>query len=112
MDEDDRLETPVDQAVYADADFEFQSATVFGTTAARSAIPQQLAFACPSSECTFQPVSSLAVCSQCADLASHLKWDTLSGGDQFYDLAKEDGVAENRPNSTGYSLPNGLFLNN
>jgi len=36
----------------------------------------------------------------------------LSGGDQFYDLAKEDGVAENRPNSTGYSLPNGLFLNN
>lgn len=85
---------------------------IFGTTAARSAISQQLGFNCPSSECTFPPVSSLAVCSQCKDLTSHLKRDTLGSCDQYLDLSKEIGTTIGSKNCTTLRLPNGLFMNN
>ncbi|KAK3940913.1 hypothetical protein QBC46DRAFT_407821 [Diplogelasinospora grovesii] len=59
--------------VFADADFGLQAAVIFGITAGPSAISQQIAFNCPSAKCGFTSSASLAVCSQCADLKSHLE---------------------------------------
>ncbi|SPO06761.1 uncharacterized protein DNG_09455 [Cephalotrichum gorgonifer] len=113
IDENGRMEAlGTSRLAYPDADFGLQSATVFGITAERHDISEQLSVRCPSGDCRFPPVTSLAVCSRCEDLAPHLKRNTQSEGSQIFDLIQDQSLAVRKENCTEYTLPNGLFLNN
>lgn len=98
----------------ADADFSMQSAIIFGISSSELPVSQTLRFRCPSSHCKFPSLSSLAVCSECSDLASHLSRTTDSFGYLFDDLTGGEGLAT-RPspsNNTEFRLPSGLYINN
>ncbi|PKS08560.1 hypothetical protein jhhlp_004946 [Lomentospora prolificans] len=85
---------------------------MLGISANASSISQQVRFNCPSGECTFPPVTSLAVCSRCEDITSRLEKNHDSTGDLYFDLIRDRSFASRQPNCTEYRLPNGLFLNN
>lgn len=97
---------------YADAEFTLQSAAVFGISADGAAISQQLAFDCSSGECLFPEVTSLAICSRCQDVSSHLKRNAQSDGTLIFNLMRDQSFISTEANSTEYRLPNGLYLNN
>ncbi|KAJ4178306.1 hypothetical protein NW767_014898, partial [Fusarium falciforme] len=98
--------------VYANADFEMQAAIAFGFSADAEAIQQQAPFSCQGSQCVFEDWESLSVCSMCSNMTDYLETNTLSNGGLYNDLKFDKSFAQVKPNSTEYSLPNGLFLNN
>ncbi|RSL53950.1 hypothetical protein CEP53_007584 [Fusarium sp. AF-6] len=98
--------------VYANADFEMQAAIAFGFSADAEAIQQQTPFFCPGAQCDFEDWESLSVCSMCSNITDYLETNTLSNGGLYNDLKFDRSSARVEPNSTEYSLPNGLFLNN
>ncbi|KYG13754.1 hypothetical protein FVEG_13999 [Fusarium verticillioides 7600] len=98
--------------VYANADFDMQAAIAFGFSADAEAIQQQTPFSCQGSQCIFEDWESLSVCSMCSNITDHLETNTLSNGGLYNDLKFDQSYAQAGRNSTEYSLPNGLFLNN
>ncbi|KAF5967842.1 hypothetical protein FCOIX_11682 [Fusarium coicis] len=98
--------------VYANADFDMQAAIAFGFSADAEAIQQQTPFSCQGSQCVFEDWESLSVCSMCSNITDHLETNTLGNGGLYNDLKFDQSYAQARRNSTEYSLPNGLFLNN
>ncbi|RSL92261.1 hypothetical protein CEP52_013925 [Fusarium oligoseptatum] len=98
--------------VYANADFEMQAAIAFGFSADAEAIQQQTPFSCQGAQCIFESWESLSVCSMCSNITDYLEINTLSNGGLYNDLKFDRSSARVEPNSTEYSLPNGLFLNN
>jgi hypothetical protein len=109
---DGNIESQFDAAVFADADFALQSATTFGITGTQSLISQQVGYSCGSSSCEFPKFSSLAVCSQCADVTPFLQRNTEGSGILYIEFARDNPGAISQANSTEYRLPNGLFVNN
>lgn len=110
--DDGKLLVSQPQIAWADADYALQSATVFGITANPFSISQQVAFGCPSSDCKFEPVLSLAVCSQCSDVTSKLEKNTNSDGSLWVSLDRSVSGAQASFGCTEYRLPNDLYLNN
>ena len=98
--------------MYAEADFPLQAATMFGVSESPDRISQQVNFQCQTSECRYPTFKSLAICSRCANIDSHLEKNTASTGDQFYSYARGNPAAMVEYNQTQYQLPNGLFINN
>ncbi|RSM03291.1 hypothetical protein CDV31_010567 [Fusarium ambrosium] len=98
--------------VYANADFEMQAAIAFGFSADAEAIQQQTPFSCQGAQCVFEDWESLSVCSRCSNITDQLERNTLSDGGLYNVLQFDQSLAQIDPNSTEYSLPNGLFLNN
>ena len=62
---------------------------------------------CPTSKCTWPPYETLGVCSQCADISSHLKYACITSGvDWIANLTGGWSAKDTYPNATmcGYFL--------
>ncbi|KAI9654474.1 MAG: hypothetical protein M1821_006564 [Bathelium mastoideum] len=99
------------QTAYASSDYAMQSAILFGLSNPQKTVRQQLDFGCPSGNCTWGEFQSLAICSKYEDVGNQLKknppWETdpLSVG--------STGTGANgAPETTSFSLPNGLWIDN
>lgn len=92
-----------------------QSAIFFGLSQNLSDVSQQAPFACPSSNCTFPPFTSLHVCHSCADLTPRITRGEADPRDRLNitldPTAPGAAIADNDP-IVRYSLPNGLYLDN
>lgn len=82
---------------------------------------KQVELKCPSGNCTWDPFESLAVCSICNDVATHLTVEKTSGFSLIADIGSgdnvptTDSVTKYVPASdlvTKFKLPNGLFIDN
>lgn len=95
----------------ATADYSIQAGIFNALIQEQYALVQQTSFTCPTSNCTWDPVESLAVCSTCNNLTSQLSRYNEPGF-LYNDLHKRI-VSSNVPeNSTSLTLPNGLYINN
>ena len=83
-----------------------------GLTRPVESVTQQLAFSCPSSNCTWDPFDSLAVCSVCNNLnASLYQYDDK--GELASRLAVYTGSSPSfRNGGTAFRLPNGHYITN
>lgn len=87
-----------------------QAAIYNGLSQSASTIAQSVPVTCPSGNCTWQAVQSLAICSRCQDVTDLLVRTKEEESDtRDYDLSNRGGfIAE----STRYRLPTGLYLDN
>jgi hypothetical protein len=101
----------------ASGDFSMQSAILFGLSNTPQSVTQQLQFSCPSGNCTWDTVQSLAVCSKCEDVSSQLRssFEPSSAGGLVDTIRSSNAVAvfADFPNNfTKLALPNGLYIDN
>lgn len=105
------MENPDSGGAVASADFSMQSAILYGLSQSKEDVIKQLQFTCPSGNCTWPSFESLAVCSKCNDLTSSLeRFHDL--GTQYFSLVSNDMVINREPYSTGFRLPNNLWIDN
>lgn len=99
------------QGTTANADMSMQSAILYGMSQSSDRIGQEVDMQCPSDNCTWSAFSSLAVCSKCNDLRSHVEREDLV--DAMPLMMELDG---NLPpylgNLTEFRTRNGLRINN
>ncbi|KAI0378131.1 hypothetical protein F5Y04DRAFT_291404 [Hypomontagnella monticulosa] len=105
------IHVQLQDSVSADADFAMQSAILYGLSHAIDNVVQQLEFTCPSSNCTWDPFDSLAICSVCNNVTSQVERLQDSGG-LVASLQKDNDAAIALPNMTAFRLPNGLIIDN
>ncbi|ROV91664.1 hypothetical protein VMCG_09261 [Cytospora schulzeri] len=104
---------PNETLVLADADFSMQSAVLYGLDRPLDSVIQQRSVRCSTGNCTWPTHESLAVCNRCINLDDKLeRFD--SDGYLWVDLSmhKDNGITASKNESTGFRLPNGLFLEN
>ncbi len=92
-------------------DYSMEAAVSLGLGADDHTITQQTPVTCPSANCRFDDLLSLAMCSRCADVTEFIY--TWRG---YYDDALTDKWPGDevtiRVNQTHHALPNGLHLEN
>lgn len=89
-----------------------QSAILYGLFQPQELVSQQLSFNCPSSSCQWSEFSSLAVCSQCSDIAKEMESSyAIKSKPQYADILPAH-PSYPLSNLTQFTLPNGLFINN
>lgn len=99
--------------VYADADFNMQSAIFTGLSLSEPLLLQQLPSRCPSGNCTWEPFLSLSVCSKCNNATSQLTRQPCDNCSSLFDsVSQPSNVADIRKPGTLYALPNGLVIQN
>ncbi|KAM0561173.1 hypothetical protein ACHAPJ_003677 [Fusarium lateritium] len=98
--------------VNSNADFAMQAAITYGLTADSTTLMRQFPFNCSAQDCEAKPLVSLAVCSRCSNITSHLSKNNKSKGTQFSDLKFDQSSATAKYGCTEYTLPNNLTLNN
>lgn len=87
-----------------------QSAILYGLSQPLDGSIQELAFNCPSSNCTWRPFDSLAVCSRCNNI-THMLTSNTSKADQWIYLDR-GGAAVFLGEGVKFELPNGLSIDN
>ncbi|KAF4969526.1 hypothetical protein FSARC_3256 [Fusarium sarcochroum] len=110
--DDGRVELFDDLYVNSNADFAMQAAITYGLTADSATLVQQFPFNCSAQDCEAKPLVSLAVCSRCSNITSHLSKNNKSTGSQFSELQFDGSSARAKSGCTEYRLPNNLTLNN
>jgi len=104
----------VAQIVFAEADFSIQSAAMSGLSSLLGTISQELPFACPSRNCTWDGFDSLSVCSQCNDVSSQLRYEKLNSdsGAFLLNILDQSNPGLLAGNGTAAVLPNGHVIAN
>ncbi|KAF7186608.1 hypothetical protein HII31_12017 [Pseudocercospora fuligena] len=93
----------------ADADFSMQSAVLTGLVLPLQSIHQQSQATCPSGNCTWPVIRSLAVCSICKDITSGFR-QTLVDQPTGPQLSRSGMVLHD--NATRYSLGDHVYIDN
>lgn len=99
------------QAVQSTADFSMQSALLYGLTESLDAVTQQITFHCPTGNCKLEKFQSLAVCSVCNDVSSHVRKGRPQVTNPIFENLEQDNPGEFADNVTNATLPSGLFIN-
>lgn len=87
-----------------------QSSILSGLVQDQSIIAQQLLVGCPSGNCTWPPMKSLAICTRCANVESMLKRSRSVTHPVPYMLWLDSALMI--ANTTRFALPNGLYIEN
>ncbi|CAH0045263.1 unnamed protein product [Clonostachys solani] len=94
-------------------DLVMKAALLFGLTSDRSQVLQQASYNCPTSQCEYSDVASLAICSKCTNVDSSLKRMTKERGTSYIGWVGDFIAVAPKPgswNATRFELPNGLYM--
>lgn len=103
--------TGVPITMTATPDYTIQAGILNALVAPYDALVQQTAVTCPTGNCTWEPMESIAICSTCNDLADQIV-KYAEPGYQYSDLHKRLLTSWVPRNATTLQLPNGLYINN
>lgn len=101
------------EVILVAADFSMQAAILNGLTRSVDEVKQQLPLRCPSANCTWESVESLAVCSKCEDVRSYVHTYASGPADLVASVSlSEQNLGTAFGQSTIHQLPNGAWISN